>query len=82
MSVVQERIAALVASSCGVEPGTLRPDQALMDYGLDSVRTMELLGELEAAFSITIVDEDLPRLRTLRSAARFVETRLAETGRG
>jgi acyl carrier protein len=54
-----ERVATIVAEV--LPPGTRRPGAKddLLDLGLDSVGMITLLGEVEAAFGVTIPPEDV-----------------------
>lgn len=40
-------------------PGPLRPSDNLMDLGLDSLNTVEILVRLEETFDVQLPDEDL-----------------------
>jgi acyl carrier protein len=45
------------------------PDVPLANYGLDSVRSIELIVELESVFDVHISDEQAAEMRTLRDVA-------------
>lgn len=60
------------------------PDAPIVDYGLDSVRSVELIVEMESLFDVQISDEAAADMRTLRDVAAKVSSLLsarAGTGR-
>jgi acyl carrier protein len=58
----------------------INPDVPLTDYGLDSVRSIELIVELESTLDMHISDEQAATMRTLRDVVDQVTASLA--GRG
>lgn len=50
----------------------LDPDAPLVDYGLDSVRSVDLILEMESLFNVQISDEQAASMRTLRDVAALV----------
>lgn len=70
-------LADLVARKTSVDPGRVQPDSRLIDFGIDSVKAMELVVELEQAFDLAIDDQDLVDMETLGDIAAYVERRLA-----
>ena len=54
----------------------LDPDTPLVDYGLDSVRSIDLIVELESWFDVQISDEQAASMRTLRDVAAQVAASL------
>lgn len=55
----------------------IRPEARFIDFGLDSVKAMDLVVELEEAYDIAIPDKDLADLTTLADVARYVEQQRA-----
>lgn len=77
LSPIGERITDVLAASLERDPSTIKPDQHLRDdLGLDSLRTFELLYDLEKAFDLEIPNDDLPGLQTLADVIAYVEARL------
>jgi len=74
MSPVPERVKKLVAQTCAVDPARVREDARLIEYGLDSVRGMDLIVALEEAFAIEIPDGAAGSLRTVSDVVRLVES--------
>ncbi|SDI12595.1 acyl carrier protein [Actinokineospora alba] len=54
----------------------LDPDRRLVDYGLDSVRSVDLIVELEDEFGVSISDEQAGSMGTLRDVVATVTAAL------
>ena len=50
----------------------LDPDTPLADYGLDSVRSIDLIVEMESLFQVQMSDGQAAAMRTLRDVATQV----------
>jgi acyl carrier protein len=61
----------------GLSVPELDPDLPLVDYGLDSVRSIDLIVELESTFGVYISDEQAASMRTLRDVVDQVAASLA-----
>lgn len=48
-------------------------DRTIEDLELDSISTMEMVGQLEEATDTTFPDEALPKVNTLRDLANLVK---------
>jgi acyl carrier protein len=59
-----------------LKASAIDPDGSLIEYGLDSVRSIELIVELEALFDMDISDEEAAKFRTVRSAADHIAGRI------
>ena len=73
MNDVARTVRRLVAESCGIDVGEVRDDGLLLEYGLDSVRAMDLVISVEEAFGIQVRDEDAAGLRRVQDVVRYVE---------
>ncbi|MFJ2743734.1 acyl carrier protein [Streptomyces sp. NPDC087440] len=59
------------------------PDVPLLDYGLDSVRSIELVIEMETTFGIQISDEQAASMLTLHDARdQVAASLLVRAGQG
>jgi acyl carrier protein len=56
----------------------LNPDAPLVDYGLDSIRSVNLIVELESEFDVQISDEQAASMRTLRDVVDQVAASLTQ----
>ena len=73
--VLQERLAA----KCRVQVEDIAPTTRLEeDLGVDSLRGVELLIDLEDHYGIIIADEEARKLSTVGEVADFVARRLAD----
>ncbi|WP_330230711.1 acyl carrier protein [Nocardia sp. NBC_00508] len=70
---IDERVRALF--SRGLHVAEIDVDTPLLDYGLDSVRSVELVIELEREFGITISDEEAATLHTTREVIACVSAK-------
>jgi acyl carrier protein len=73
---VQELVRRHVAEVCALDASALRDEARLVEYGMDSVRAMDLLVALEHEFGIEIPDRDVPKLATLKDVVGYVEKKL------
>ncbi|MBP0455148.1 acyl carrier protein [Kitasatospora sp. RG8] len=55
----------------------LDPDVPLVNYGLDSVRSITLVVDMESEFGVQISDEQAAAMHTLRDVAHQVGASLA-----
>lgn len=79
---IGEHIQDVLAVSLGRDRSTIKPEQNIRDdLGLDSLRTFELLYDLERAFDLEIPNEDLPGLQTLADVITYVEARVSPSRR-
>lgn len=70
-----EFIATQIARLTWTDREKIRPEARFIDFGLDSVKAMDLIVELEQAYDIEIADKDLADLTTLQDVADYVERR-------
>lgn len=70
-------VADLVAKKARVDRSRVVPSARLIDFGLDSVKALELLVDLEQALGLEIPDQDLTGARTIDDLVRYLERRLA-----
>lgn len=54
----------------------LDPDVPLVDYGLDSVRSIEAVIELESVFDVHISDDEAASMQTLRDVVEQITASL------
>ncbi len=77
MKDVLEGVKRHVAEVCAVETSAIKAEARLAEYGMDSVRAMDLLVALEHEFSIEIPDGDVPRLQTVKDVVSYIERKLS-----
>ncbi|MCA8921239.1 MAG: acyl carrier protein [Planctomycetes bacterium] len=77
-SEVVETITALLVEVGEVDPATITPRSQLADLGLDSVEVMEVVSQVEDRYDVTLSEDQLGRVSTVRELARCVERLLKE----
>ena len=53
-------------------------DRSMVEYGVDSLRAMELVVSLEEAFGVSIPDDCVATMRTLEQVTALVIAKLEE----
>ena len=61
----------------GVKPGRFNEMTSILDFGADSLDTVEMVMELEERYDINIPDEEAEEIETIGDAARFIEKQLS-----
>lgn len=62
----EERIREIVCEIVNIGEAEIDPDASFMEeYGLDSLRALEILATIENEFAIIIDPEKLPEMKTL-----------------
>lgn len=77
MTQIAQQIKSELATICAITPETVSEDALLIQYGLDSVRSLELIVSLEAQFRIEISDSELARIRKVRDVVELIERKVA-----
>ncbi|MET7773812.1 acyl carrier protein [Nocardia sp. NPDC005366] len=70
---VAERVCELFR--VGLRVADIDIDTPLLDYGLDSVRSAEIVIELERVFDIDLLDEEVATLHTARDVIECVSAK-------
>jgi acyl carrier protein len=65
-----------IAIVCGVQPEQVQPTALLVEFGLDSVRSMDLIIGLEAEYDIEINDAEMIHLETVADVVGLVEAKM------
>ncbi|MBQ2252664.1 MAG: acyl carrier protein [Clostridia bacterium] len=69
-----EQIKELLANELRIPKEKITDDAAIIeDLGADSLDVVEMLMSLEETFSITVPDEDVVQLKTVRNVAEYIE---------
>ena len=58
---------------CALPPHDIEEEANLVSFGLDSMRTMELIAALDTRFNIRIDEDDIETMATVGDVARAVE---------
>ncbi len=60
-----EKITKIITKVSGCDPETIKPDAELEALGIDSLKAMIVLFEIEEAFDIEIPNEIIPSIVTV-----------------
>lgn len=74
--IIREQITRELAQLCAIDPGTIRGRARLIEYGLDSLRSLELVVALEERFDLELPDELIAHVRTVDDMVTLIERRL------
>ncbi len=76
---VYEKINKIVSNQLRAETDTVDEDADIFeDLGADSLDVVEILMAVEESFGITIPEEDVADIRTVREFADYIESRIEE----
>jgi acyl carrier protein len=74
---VAEKVITTLASVKRIPADTIKLDTNLQDLGIDSLDVFTLLFELENAFKISIPDDDVRSLRTVKDVVEGIKKIIA-----
>lgn len=75
---LEAKVIAVIVEKLGVDESEVTLEANFTnDLGADSLDTVELIMELEKAFSITIPDNEAENIATVGDAVNFVKSKLA-----
>lgn len=79
---LEKEITSIVSSIIQVEESEIRKDASFFDdYGMDSLRALEILAEVENKYSITIDPEKLMEMTCLEKVIDITKECLEKDGR-
>ena len=74
MSMVEEKVKAIIVEKLGVDEADITPEASFTnDLGADSLDIVELVMEFEKQFSVNIPDEDAEKISTVGDAVSYLE---------
>ena len=78
MSDTTEKIiVAIIAEISGFDEGEITPDKNFFeDLEIDSIKAIEITVAIEKQFKISVRDEDVPNITTVRQAVELVNSLL------
>lgn len=76
MSDVLEALKGMVGEVLAIDSSGIRPDKPLIEYGMDSVRTVDLVVRVEERYGVQVSDADVAKIRTLRDVEAYLKMRL------
>jgi acyl carrier protein len=76
MAAVQDKVKQIIVDQLGVDEAEVVPSAAFIDdLGADSLDIVELVMALEEAFDLEIPDEDAEKIRTVKDAVEYIESK-------
>lgn len=79
---LEKEITSIVSSIIQVEESEIRMDASFFDdYGMDSLRALEILAEVENKYGITIAPEKLMEMTCLEKVIQIAKECLEKDGR-
>lgn len=72
-SEVEKEIVSIIAEISGYEEEEITPDKNFFDdLEIDSIKAIEITVAIEKKFKISVRDEDVPNITTIREAVALV----------
>lgn len=73
---ISQRVVEIICKQLNVEEDKVKPETNFVnDLGADSLDIVELIMELEEAFSMSIPDEDAEKIRTVAQAIEYIQNK-------
>ena len=70
---IEKEIIAILSEISGVDESDIKPETDLAkDLDIDSIKAIEITVAIEKKFKISVRDEDVPKIMTLRQAVELV----------
>lgn len=74
---VEQEIISIISDVSGFEPEEIKPDTNLQnELEIDSIKAIEITVAIEKKYKISIRDEDVPKITTVKQAVELVNTLL------
>jgi acyl carrier protein len=72
---VEQEIISIISDVSGFEPEEIKPDSNLQnELEIDSIKAIEITVAIEKKFKVSVRDEDVPNITTLKQAVELVNT--------
>lgn len=76
MDEIELKVKSVIAEKIGKSPNEIRDDATFIeDLGLDSLDLVDMIMKLEEEFGISIPDEDLDKIRTVKDAINYIKAK-------
>ena len=74
---VAEEIIAIISEISGFDADEITPDKNFFkDLEVDSIKAIEITVAIEKKFKVSVRDEDVPKIATVKEAVELVNTLL------
>lgn len=72
-----EKIVEIVVNQLGCDASAVTDDASILDdLGADSLDVVEMLMAIEENFNVTVPDEDIPNLKTVKDIISYIEANI------
>ncbi|MBE6551142.1 MAG: acyl carrier protein [Ruminococcaceae bacterium] len=72
-----QKVKTLLAKQLEMKVEDIADDMNIIeDLGADSLQIVEMLMTIEEKFNIVVPDEDVPELKTVKSVAAYIESKI------
>jgi acyl carrier protein len=76
---VEQEIISIISDVSGFDPEEIKPDTNLQnELEIDSIKAIEITVAIEKKFKISVRDEDVPKIVTLKDAVELVNNLLIQ----
>jgi acyl carrier protein len=76
---VEQEIISIISDVSGFEPEEIKPDTDLQnELEIDSIKAIEITVAIEKKFKVSVRDEDVPNITTLKQAVELVNTLISQ----
>jgi acyl carrier protein len=82
MNELAQEIINVIAEEGEIDKSEITPDSNLYDLGIDSLSSLEILVALEDKYDITIAQNRLKNVNSVREIIRVVSSQLKKKGTG
>ena len=77
MSSVADKVKKIVVEQLGVSEDQVTPEAKFIeDLGADSLDVVEILMAIEENFGVSVSDDEIPNLKTVRDIVEYVESNM------
>lgn len=76
---IEKEIIAIISDVSGFDPEEIRPETNLAnELEIDSIKAIEITVAIEKKYKISVRDEDVPKILTLKDAVELVHALLSQ----
>ncbi len=76
---VEKEIVSIISDVSGFDEEEITPDKNFFkDLEVDSIKAIEITVAIEKKFKVSVRDEDVPKITTVKEAVSLVEKLLAQ----
>ena len=76
---IEREVVSIIADVSGFDPEEIKPESKLADdLEIDSIKAIEIVVAIEKKYKISVRDEDVPKITTVRETTELVTTLLKQ----